>query len=276
MGAETGDRREDHQRTVVIIGVTPVILAESGHGLQPQWAIEDGHITETFTTVHANVLLARWGELVHGVAKRFGGGVDSVFEAARVLRTPGSINHKVWDAPVPVTLAPIAVGAPITVADLRERLDEFVPEADRHRERARSRPAGDGTVTSEPGGWQWADRTCGYATTVLAGWAKDKPHGRHPWLVSQLVRLDAMHRYGCLTEIDHRVGFEILTARFAELCATVSPVRAVGLGRSNRRRHGRAISSPAQVRLRDQHRAGPTLARRQVRTGPRRSGCRRR
>ena len=45
-------------------------------------------------------MLARFWVFAAAVAARFGASVDGVFEAAWLLRMPGSINHRVPDEPV--------------------------------------------------------------------------------------------------------------------------------------------------------------------------------
>ena len=41
-----------------LLGPRPAVVVFSGHGLQPHWVVEDGDITDTFTTDDAAALLA--------------------------------------------------------------------------------------------------------------------------------------------------------------------------------------------------------------------------
>ncbi|WP_138733081.1 hypothetical protein [Modestobacter excelsi] len=86
-----------------MLGAEPVAVIGSGHGLQPVWAIDpdDGDLTGDRRAA-AVALLRRFGRLVGNVAERHGGQVDAVFDLARVLRVPGTVNRKA--EPVPVTI----------------------------------------------------------------------------------------------------------------------------------------------------------------------------
>ncbi len=206
-----------------ILGSTPAFITESGHGLQPVWAVDGMPIREPGDVVsplaswpegikraEAAALLRRWGKLVATVADRRGARVDSLYDLPRVLRCPGTVNHKQPDQPVPVVTRP-GGGSPLDVDRIAEILDEYgVPR--------QSEDATDsGVVLSAPAEWQLGDRTCNYAKTITAGWATDTPSARHPWLVAQATRLAAMHRNGCLTPATHRDAENTLIARFNTL-----------------------------------------------------------
>ncbi|OQZ96931.1 DNA primase family protein [Mycolicibacter algericus] len=195
-----------------ILGTRPSVVIASGHGLQPYWPIDDAPITETFTVADAAALLHRWGRLVALVADRRGAQVDNVYDLPRILRVPGTINNKT--TPVPVTAAATG-GGPLTVDEVDERLNEagIYHEPD---------PRGTGSeVIAPPGAWAWGTPgMCTYMPTVIAGWKTDAPTSRHPWLVSQAVRLAAAHRNGCLTADQHRDAEKVLCDRFRHLCTT--------------------------------------------------------
>ena len=74
------------------------------------------------------------GALVEEVARGFGGVVDNVFEPARVLRTPGTVNRK--DVPVPVTVE-FPGGPPVSLS----ALDEACPAVAARPAVAPSQPA---------------------------------------------------------------------------------------------------------------------------------------
>jgi hypothetical protein len=72
------------------IGKCPVAVIFSGHGLQPLWRIDGAD-----DPVEGKTLLRRFGRLVKDVAAEVCGvEADGVYELARVLRVPGTLNHK--------------------------------------------------------------------------------------------------------------------------------------------------------------------------------------
>lgn len=75
------------------IGTEPSAVVFSGNGLHPYWPVEDGRIGDGFTIADAAALVRRWGRLVAAVAAQHGAKVDSVYDLARVLRVPGTLNH---------------------------------------------------------------------------------------------------------------------------------------------------------------------------------------
>lgn len=203
-----------------MLGTRPVAITFSGHGAQPFWAVEDHPVTDENRT-DAKGLLRRFGRLVASVAAVRGADVDSVFDLARVLRIPGTVNHK--QTPVPVVTAPDQ-GRPLSVEEIADTLDAYgVPALSSDTEEL-------GVQVSNPDEWTWASSTCGYAASTIKAWAKESPDGRHPWLVSSFVRLAAMHAHGCITEADHAKARGVLTDRFTHLLATSSPARDAGRG----------------------------------------------
>lgn len=81
-----------------LIGEYPSVVVHSGGGLHAYWPVDDGHIGDDFTTAQATALLRRWGRLARCAADARNVSVDSVFDLARVLRVPGTVNHKRVDA----------------------------------------------------------------------------------------------------------------------------------------------------------------------------------
>lgn len=88
---------EDASALIARLGVQPSIVVHSGHGLQPWWLFKE------FLPVGdgAAQLSERWGATIKAVAQAAGYGVDSVWDLARVLRPPGTMNRKA--EPVRVT-----------------------------------------------------------------------------------------------------------------------------------------------------------------------------
>lgn len=204
-----------------LIGEHPTAIVSSGHGLQPYWAIDDGRIDETFTHADAAGLLRRFGRLAAAVAERHNASIDNTFDLARILRTPGTVNNKNPDQPVPTT-ATAGTGGPLTLAQVRERLDE----AGIHTPAAES--ADHAEPATPPSTWAWAATDCPYAHTMTVAWNTDTPGARHPWLISQAIRLAAAHRRGCLTKSGHTKALRALADRFTVLCATGGTPRNPG------------------------------------------------
>lgn len=197
-----------------MLGDRPVAITRSGHGLQPIWAVEDGHIAAETASDDRSVmraLLRRWGRLVAAVAERRGARVDTIFDLPRILRLPNSVNHKA--APISVVTVP-GFGAPVSIERVLETLDEGGIE---DRPEDHDDP---GALVSPPAEWVWGRTTCGYAELTMRGWASDRPdRDRHGWLVNQGTRIAAMHRKGCLTASDHRRAVELAVNRFRQLLA---------------------------------------------------------
>lgn len=103
-----------------MLNTPPIAIIASGHGYQPIWAITP----EPFAGNEATELLKRWGALVRMTAENYGGQVDSVFELARLVRAPGSINYK--HTPVAAT-ATMLGGVPLTLDQIRSTLDYYSP-----------------------------------------------------------------------------------------------------------------------------------------------------
>lgn len=189
----------------ILLGSRPTVVIQSGGGLQPIWPIADGDNLEA-----GRKILARWGRAVQAVADRFGIKLDNVSDAARVLRVPGSYNHKYGE---PRLVAAIAdIGRPLELEEIGERLDEWGIE-DRDDDGLAC-----GEPISTPDEWKWAETTCPYTAKMIAGLATDVPRGgRNPWLLSQTIRLLSAHKVGCITEADFLAAAATLERRFAEI-----------------------------------------------------------
>jgi hypothetical protein len=69
-----------------LIDVNPCAIVYTGGGLHPRWRLDDDIDDDT---------LERFGALVAQVCREYGGDADGgVYERARVLRAPGSVNHR--------------------------------------------------------------------------------------------------------------------------------------------------------------------------------------
>ena len=103
----------------------PTHIISSGNGWHCYWRLEEplAWPGPDQDTAH---LLARWGNFIIDLGARRGKHVDRVFDAARVLRCPGTFNHK-SDPPVPVELISVN-GQVISVGDL----DDLLPPLDEY------------------------------------------------------------------------------------------------------------------------------------------------
>ncbi|MEN3220700.1 hypothetical protein PUR22_07620 [Mycolicibacterium porcinum] len=118
--------------------VWPVALIRSGHGLQPVWRIasptgDSNVIDRARSREEWKALYARWGGMVETAARdamwspdgaEQSRSIDNVFELARVLRCPGSVNWKNPDKPVPVQTRLLRCAGRVHARDLVQLLDD--------------------------------------------------------------------------------------------------------------------------------------------------------
>lgn len=114
------------------LGVWPVALVRSGHGLQPYWRVGsargDSNVIDRDRSLEEfKSLYQRWGSMVKSAARKATGeptrSIDNVFELSRVLRCPGSVNWKDPDNPVPVRTELFDCAGKIRVRDLLRDMD---------------------------------------------------------------------------------------------------------------------------------------------------------
>jgi hypothetical protein len=197
-----------------LLSERPTVLIHSGGGLQPIWNLEDTD------PIEGAKILRRFGRLARVCADARGIAIDSVFDLARVLRAPGTLNHK-YDPPVEAACVPDS-GGPMTAEYVRERLDEagILDIAD---------DVGLGAdVIKHPEDCAWSPQPCNYIKTLIAAWNEEPVTARHPWLLCQFVRLECARRYGCLTHAAYRAAVHVLEARMHHLCTRVGEERKVG------------------------------------------------
>lgn len=201
------------------MGTAPVAVVSSGHGWHVYFALDRDDDAWRLDTdakrAAARAIYRRFGRLCADIADSYGCKVDTVSELARVLRVPGSYNHKDPDAPILVELHtdhPFGGGGVLSYSEVADRLTEHsVSEMPEDRETL-------GAAVTEPAGWQFGDETTRYVTKMITGWPTDTPKGgRHGWLVGQATRLACAHRLSRITEADHRIGAETLSAAFLAL-----------------------------------------------------------
>lgn len=73
----------------------PSAVIRSGGGLQPWW-----FLTEPIGVEEARSILRGWGATWAELGRRRNWHVDNVFDVARIMRLPGTINHKTTPTPV--------------------------------------------------------------------------------------------------------------------------------------------------------------------------------
>lgn len=108
-----------------MLGTPPIAIIGSGHGYQPIWAIQT---TDVIAGDEAGELLKRWGALVRRAAEMYDGDVDSVFELARLVRAPGTVNYK--HTPVQATSTMLG-GRALGLDEIRQTLDAYSPAPER-------------------------------------------------------------------------------------------------------------------------------------------------
>ena len=75
--------------------VKPSIIVNSGNGIHGYWLLDKPFIIETEEDrKHISSIFKGFGKYVNSEAKKYGWKIDSVYDLARILRAPGTINHK--------------------------------------------------------------------------------------------------------------------------------------------------------------------------------------
>jgi hypothetical protein len=96
---------EDGQKLLAEMGLQPTVVVNSGHGLQAWWLFKEPWVFDTpEERERAQAMCRRWSATLKARAGAHGWDADSVWDLARVLRVPGSVNVKDPDNPVPVRL----------------------------------------------------------------------------------------------------------------------------------------------------------------------------
>lgn len=192
-----------------LIGVGPSVVVHSGNGLQPYWAIDPA---EEYTQELGTSLLLRWGAFCRWVAASQGGQLDSVFDLPRIFRAPGSFNHK--NEPKLVTAEFPEDWRPLSYDELNDVLIA-------HGFASVNTGLADFEQVSSKSEWNYAAHDCGFVATMFSAVRPGikPPKARHPWLLQQLVRLNAAHRNGCLTEDSAKLIVAQMVERFDEFLA---------------------------------------------------------
>lgn len=192
-----------------ILNCKPAAVVHSGHGLQPYWPVEDGEIDD-FNRAMVAGISRRFGQLVQRVAEIYGGKVDNVSDLPRVLRAPGTINHKDPSNPVPVKVDFNDYTYPLTIAEIVEALESYGFVSDHTT-------VSEFVVVSPPEEWRTAHENCAWTAQLVDTIDKAKPKARHPWLVSTAIKLYASVRHGCFTEEGFTEAAKLVEAKFLDL-----------------------------------------------------------
>jgi hypothetical protein len=113
-----------------VLGMRPVAVIHSGHGLQPIWSIERVSAESLSYPHDATNLLQRFRRVVEFVAACHGCAVDPVFDLPRILRVPDTVNWKDVEHPAP-TWCQVDTGNALTVEQITRALDELSAPDDR-------------------------------------------------------------------------------------------------------------------------------------------------
>jgi len=84
--------------------LAPTIVVNSGHGLQAWWLLEEPWVFSTPAVRKQAAEIAKWWNgVLKQLASESGWDIDATHDLARVMRLPGTFNHKADDV-VPVTV----------------------------------------------------------------------------------------------------------------------------------------------------------------------------
>jgi hypothetical protein len=95
--------REEALAFLAELPLAPSLIVDSGWGIQPHWLLDRPWIFADATERReAAALVQRFQAAIHQQSTAYGWTLDSTHDLTRVLRIPGTINHKL--APVPVRM----------------------------------------------------------------------------------------------------------------------------------------------------------------------------
>jgi hypothetical protein len=139
-GKQFASMRQCHEAARLLadyLGVAPVAVVESGHGLQPLWRVgspagDSNVVGRTRSCAEWKGIYACWGSVVQSAAREAMWSpdgaqnvlnVDNVYDLSRVLRCPGAVNWKDPANPVPVRTKLLEHGGRVRASDLVRGLD---------------------------------------------------------------------------------------------------------------------------------------------------------
>ena len=75
--------------------IKPSIIVNSGNGIHSYWLLKKPFIIETENDrKYIATIFKGFGKYINSEAKKLGWKIDNVYDLARILRVPGTINHK--------------------------------------------------------------------------------------------------------------------------------------------------------------------------------------
>lgn len=120
MDGDTKARRssDDFEKLLAELPFPPSIIVDSGHGRHLYWLLAEPWMlsTESERSLAVSVSLG-WQRVVQNAGSRLGWSIDGVGDLTRVLRVPGTINHKNEDNQRIVSILKYAPRAEYLVAD---------------------------------------------------------------------------------------------------------------------------------------------------------------
>jgi putative DNA primase/helicase len=124
----------DEEAALAVIeatGAKPTVVVNSGGGLQAWWLFKEPYVIDSEEDrEYIAGILKDWHETVKEHARRLGYTVDSVWDLARIMRVPGTFNHKRDDSR-PVTTRPFGAEARGDPDNLADRFIDPAPDAGR-------------------------------------------------------------------------------------------------------------------------------------------------
>jgi len=178
-------------RTIIDGLPDPTFIVYSGHGLQPIWPLTGGEFTTSDPAV-----LNRWGQLIADRAAARGWVTDNVYDLARILRVPGTINHKYPDKPVRARLE-LTGGTTLTHDEIMETFAEHErtrPPRAHILSSGPARPAASNQIVRT-----WLDNVAAFqhpaspygaqALDELLAEYGTRENSRHRWMVRSVTRI---------------------------------------------------------------------------------------
>ena len=165
--------------------------------------------------------MKRWGQLISDRCADRGWVTDPVYDLARILRVPGSTNHKYRDKPVRARME-VTEGVPLTYDEVTELLAEHERSAPKLRkiqiEGKAAKPAASNQAVRK-----WLDKRAGfqrpatpYGAKALAGLLAEygtTTEARHPWMVRSVIRAVELADRG---DLDGHQALTVIRDRFTE------------------------------------------------------------
>lgn len=87
--------RGSAEALIKAMGPEPTLLVHTGHGLHAWWLFREPWLFDDDAERQRAVSFSRrWQQTLRGLAKQHGWDVDATHDLTRVLRVPGTFNHK--------------------------------------------------------------------------------------------------------------------------------------------------------------------------------------